>query len=306
MCIKLTYMMKRRLPSLNALRAFEAAARLGRMTAAADELAVTPGAISRQVRQLEAVLGTPLFEGVKNNPQLTAAGATLLPALTAALNQMEAAVREVSADESRTLDVCCFSTFTLKWLIPRLYSFNARHPDIDVRLSSSESADGQAAGLDRDRYDLVITVDSRGSPPSATLLPLFVERLGPVMAPALAAEVNVREAADLAGLSLLHTKTRPAAWREWCEGQGVSFPLETSPEFEHYYFTLEAAVAGLGIAVAPWHLVMDDIHAGRLVAPLGFQESDYQYVARRRGDANPRLDIFCDWLEQQARETPGP
>ncbi|SFU83871.1 DNA-binding transcriptional regulator, LysR family [Polaromonas sp. YR568] len=299
-------MMKRRLPPLNALRAFEAAARLGRMTAAADELAVTPGAISRQVRQLEDLLGTPLFEGAKNKPQLTAAGATLLPALTAALNQMEAAVREVSNGESRTLDVSCFSTFTLKWLIPRLYSFNARHPDIDVRLSSSESADGQAAGLDRDRYDLVITVDGRGSPQSATLLPLFVERLGPVMAPALAAEAHVRKPGDLAGQPLLHTKTRPAAWQAWSEVQGVSFPLEGGPEFEHYYFTLEAAVAGLGIAIAPWHLVMDDIRAGRLVAPLGFEESDYQYVARRRGDANPRLDTFCGWLAQQAREMPVP
>jgi LysR family glycine cleavage system transcriptional activator len=92
--------MKRRLPPLNALRAFEAAARLGRMTAAAEELSVTPGAISRQVRHLEDMLGVPLFEGAKNKPQLTPAGATLLPALTAALNQMEAAVREVSSGEA--------------------------------------------------------------------------------------------------------------------------------------------------------------------------------------------------------------
>ncbi|MGH8805077.1 MAG: LysR substrate-binding domain-containing protein [Polaromonas sp.] len=294
--------MKRCLPPLNALRAFEAAARLGRMTVAAEELSVTPGAISRQVRQLELALGVPLFEGAKNKPQLTAAGASLLPALSAALDQMEAAVREVSGGEAGTLDISCFSTFTVKWLIPRLYDFNALHPGIDIRLSAAE----RTVDMDRDRYDLVITVDERGSEQSATLLPLFAERLGPVMAPALAAQADVRESKDLAGLPLLHTKTRPNAWQMWCESQGSPFPLQGGSEFEHYYFTLEAAVGGLGVCIAPWHLVMDDIRAGRLVAPLGFQESAYQYVARRRAGTHARLDTFCDWLQKQARQTPAP
>lgn len=294
--------MKRRLPPLNALRAFEAAARLGRMTAAAEELSVTPGAISRQVGQLEDVLGVPLFEGAKNKPQLTAAGASLLPALTSALNQMEAAVREVSGGKARTLDVSCFSTFTVKWLIPRLYDFHARHPHIEIRLSAAD----QVAHPDTEHYDLVITVDGQGIPESATVLPLFVERLGPVMAPALAAAAKVREPGDLAGQPLLHTRTRPDAWKTWCESRGCALPVQGGPQFEHYYFTLEAAVAGLGVAIAPWHLVLDDIRAGRLVAPLGFQESAYQYVARRRGEANARLDAFCDWLGQQAREIPVP
>lgn len=295
-------MMKRHLPPLNALRAFEAAARLGRMTAAAEELSVTPGAISRQVRQLEQSLGVPLFEGAKNKPQLTAAGAGLWPALAAALDQMEAAVREVRSSEAGTLDVSCFSTFTVKWLIPRLFDFNARHPDIDVRLSAAE----RVTGVDRDRYDLVITVDGRGSEKSATLLPLFVERLGPVMAPGLANRANVREAIDLARLPLLHTQTRRDAWQMWCESRGLALPIQDGPEFEHYYFTLEAAVAGLGVAIAPWHLVMDDVRAGRLVAPLGFGESAYQYVARRREEADAKLDTFCGWLEQQAHEMPVP
>ena len=124
MCLKLT-LMKRRLPPLNALRSFEAAARLGRMTAAAEELAVTPGAVSRQVRQLEQSLGMRLFEGSKNKPQLTAAARTLLPALSAALDQIEDAVRAASQEGRGTLDVLCFNTFTVKWLIPRLYDFHA-------------------------------------------------------------------------------------------------------------------------------------------------------------------------------------
>jgi LysR family glycine cleavage system transcriptional activator len=294
--------MKRRLPPLNALRAFEAAARLGRMTAAAEELSVTPGAISRQVRQLEQALGVPLFEGAKNKPQLTAAGASLWPALSAALDQMEAAVREVRSGEAGTLDVSCFSTFTVKWLIPRLYDFNALYPGTEIRLSAAE----HAMDLDRDRYDLVITVAERGSEASATLLPLFVERLGPVMAPALAAQADLRKPQDLAGLPLLHTKTRLDAWQVWCESRGAGFPVQGGPVFEHYYFTLEAAVGGLGVCIAPWHLVMDDLRAGRLVAPLGFEESAYQYVARRRAGPHARLDNFCAWLEKQARETPVP
>jgi DNA-binding transcriptional LysR family regulator len=294
--------MTRRLPPLNALRAFEAAARLGRMTAAAEELSVTPGAISRQVRQLEQALGVPLFEGAKNKPQLTAAGASLRPALSAALDQMEAAVREVRSSEAGTLDVSCFSTFTVKWLIPRLYGFNALHPDIEIRLSAAERA-----GVDRDRYDLVITAQDHMSDESAALLPLFAERLGPVLAPALAAGMDLRSPQGLASQPLLHTKTRPNAWQMWCESTGRALPARAGPAFEHYYFTLEAAVGGLGICIAPWHLVIDDIRAGRLVAPLGFQESGYQYVAKRRLDSPDRkLDKFCAWLAAQARDTPLP
>jgi LysR family glycine cleavage system transcriptional activator len=295
--------MRRRLPPLNALRAFEAAARLGRMTAAAEELSVTPGAISRQVRHLEDVLGVPLFEGAKNKPQLTQAGAALLPALTAALDQMEAAVHKVSGAEARTLDVCCYSTFTVKWLIPRLYGFHAQNPGIDIRLSAADDA----AGADTDRYDLAITVEEKGAQQSVTLLPLFVERLGPVMSPELAGRTPISEPNHLAGQPLLHTRTRPDAWDAWRALRGADLAVaDGGPTFEHYYFTLEAAVAGLGIAIAPWHLVMDDIRAGRLIAPLGFDESAYQYVARRRGDADARLDTFCGWLEQQAREMPRP
>ncbi|WP_017876295.1 MULTISPECIES: LysR substrate-binding domain-containing protein [unclassified Janthinobacterium] len=294
--------MKRRLPPLNSLRAFEAAARLGRMTAAAEELAVTPGAISRQVRQLEQVLGVSLFEGSKNQPLLTAAAKTLLPELTAALDRIEAAVRAVSDDAAGTLDVSCFSTFTVKWLIPRLYRFNALHPDIEIRLSAAE----RAGDVDRERYDLVITAADAANGDGDGVLALFDERLGPVLAPSLAARIALLAPADILGQPLLHTRTRLNAWQMWGESLGCAVPVQAGPEFEHYYFTLEAAIGGLGICVAPWHLVIDDIRAGRLVAPLGFQASGYRYVAKRRAQPNRRLDRFCAWLGAQARETPAP
>lgn len=295
--------MTRHLPPLNALRAFEAAARLGRMSAAAEELFVTPGAISRQVGQLEEALGVRLFGGSKNKPQLTASGQALLPALSAALDQIDMAVRAVRQDERATLDVCCFSTFTVKWLIPRLYGFNALHPDIEIRLSAAE----QAGALTGERYDLVITLEPASNAWPEDVLPLFPERLGPVLSPVLAARLDLRQPEDLLGQPLLHTKTRLNAWQMWSQALGERLSAQAGPEFEHYYFTLEAAIGGLGIGVAPWHLVLDDVRAGRLLAPLGFQDSGSWYVAKRRTPSNSlRLNRFCDWLQQQARETPSP
>ena len=304
--------MSHRLPPLSALRAFEAAARLGRMTAAADELSVTPGAISRQVRQLEQHLGVALFDGSKARPTLTPAAHVLQPVLTNAFAHIADAVREVSDPSRGALDVACFSTFTVKWLIPRLFDFQAQHPGIDVRLRTTDAG----AGAGRIHGDLSITAEeATGARDTSKEQPLFPEHLGPVLSPELAQRVALHQPADLADPALaplrLHTRTRRNAWAMWGAAAGATVPLPTpsqaGPEFEHYYFTLEAAVRGLGVAVAPWHLVMDDVQAGRLVAPLGFVASGYDYVVRRRTSGPlPRLDVFCAWLQAQAAATPAP
>lgn len=291
--------MKRRLPSLNALRAFEAAARLGRMTAAAEELSVTPGAISRQVRQLETSLGLQLFEGSKNKPLLTQHGRALLSGLSAAFDQMESTLRTVTEQTQGTLDVCCLGSFSMRWLIPRLYRFNALHPGIEVRLSTSKL---QTQPSD-ERYDVVIDVQAQAvQVPSREL---FAEYLGPVLAPALAATLVLDSAEDLAGLALLRTKTRRNAWTMWCESAGVSALEATGAEFEHYYFSLEAALGGLGVCVTPWHLVAEEVRAGRLLAPFGFQRSGYRYVVRSR-PRHQHAESFCQWLMQQAEQMPLP
>jgi DNA-binding transcriptional LysR family regulator len=289
--------MKRQLPPLHALRAFEAAARLGRMSAAALELSVTPGAISRQVQQLERSLNVKLFEGSKNKPMLTPAAQTLLSALSPALDQMEAAVKAISDANFGTLDVACFSTFMVKWLIPRLFDFNARYSDIEIRLQTTQRADDP----EKERMDLVIAVQDCTSS-MANVLPLFPEQLGPVLSPSLAASLALETPLDLAGKTLLQSKGRLNAWSMWATAMGCSTPQGPGPTLEHYYFALEAAVSGLGIAVAPWHLVADDMLAGRLVAPFGFCTSGLHYVAIRRLQRNPRLDLFCDWLQAQASQ----
>jgi LysR family transcriptional regulator, glycine cleavage system transcriptional activator len=286
--------MKRQLPSLHALRAFEAAARLGRMSAGALELSVTPGAISRQVQQLERSLNVKLFEGSKNKPTLTPTGQTLLLALSPALDQIEAAVKAVSDANCGKLDVACFSTFMVKWLIPRLFDFKARHPEIEIRLQTTQDADEP----DQEKVDLVIAVQQITSN-MHNMLPLFPEQLGPVLAPSLASCIDLKTPLDLEGKPLLKSKGRLNAWSMWSAAMGCPTPQGPGPTFDHYYFAQEAAVGGLGIAVAPWHLVIDDVRAGRLLAPFDFCTSGLHYVAKRRPERNLRLDQFCEWLEAQ-------
>ncbi|NIX76154.1 LysR substrate-binding domain-containing protein [Microvirga terricola] len=296
-------MARRRLPSLNALVAFEASARLGRMTLAADELAVTHGAVSRHVRHLEEVLGIRLFEGPKNALRLTEAGQTLLSHLTTGLDRIEAGVRAVADEEEGALDVSCNGTFSMRWLIPRLYRFQELHPGIEVRLSASYAP----VDFARERYEVAIRSLDHASQPNAPVTVLFAESVGPVLSPALAARLSLKRPKDLARAPLLHTITRRYAWEDWAaraaDWQGAHLP---GTEYEHFYYMLEAATGGLGICIAPWQLVIDDIRAGRLVAPFGFVPSGMDYIAARRPRRNRKAEVFCAWLAQEAERTPTP
>jgi LysR family transcriptional regulator, glycine cleavage system transcriptional activator len=294
--------MKRQLPPLHALRAFEAAARLGRMTAAADELCVTPGAISRQVRLLEEALQCPLFTGPKAKPTLTAAGRSLLPALSAALDQMETAIASVTQQAHRTLDVACLSTFAVKWLIPRLFDFHAQHPHTQVRLCTTDT-DPATPHAPR---DATITVVPPQTAPLAGSTVLFAEHWGPVLTPTLASLLALTDARSALRAPLLHSRTRPDAWAAWCAQHALASPDTAGTTFEHYYFTLQAALGGLGLALAPWHLVQDDVQQGRLVAPWGFDASGWRYEVQPRQPTRPETAAFCQWLQTQAQHAPAP
>lgn len=286
--------MARYLPSLNALRAFEAAGRHGRMTQAAAELKVTHSAISRQIKHLEEVLGVDLFEGPKNALELTDAGRALLPGLVSAFDQIDKAVRLVADTEDGPLDVSCLGTFTMRWLIPRLYCFQSAHAGISVRLTSSDGP----IDLAREGFDVAIRVGSEPWPQKAQITHLFGEQVGPVIAPKLAR----RHPPDFSGIPLLHTRTRREAWADWCARSGFAVGHEPGIEYEHFYFMLEAAMAGLGVCIAPWPLVADDIHAGRLVAPYGFLENGMDYVAIRRMRPHRKSALFCEWLTNESRQ----
>lgn len=285
--------MRRRIPSLNALRAFEAAGRLGRMKLAAGELCVTHGAISKQIQHLEAWLGVVLFDGPKNAPKLTDVGSALLPALTAAFDQLELAISQIADTEEGTLDVSCPGTFTMRWLIPRLHHFNAQYPAIDVRLNSS----GTSSAPIRENVDVALRVGCAPWPQGVEVIPLFNEKFGPVQAPSIHLTPG-----EPWNVSLLHTVSRRSAWSDWSARSGIKASGEGSAEYEHFYFMLEAAIAGLGVSVAPWPLVAEDILAGRLIAPFGFIESGLSYVVLRRRKQNRKAALFCEWLKKAANE----
>jgi LysR family transcriptional regulator, glycine cleavage system transcriptional activator len=294
-------MIRRKALPLNSLRAFEAAARLGRITAAADELAVTHGAVSRQVSQLEAFLGVDLFEGPRSRPVLTPFGASLLLSLTPAFDQIDAVVRTIIDEAGGVLDVACLSTFAMRWLIPRLHRFQHSYPAIDVRLSTDAGLI-HASGR---RYDLEILAIDRTEKVAAGDVLLFVERLGAVVAPSLVSPKKALKIKDLAGIPCLATRTRMNAWPMWLASVGADpTPKRSKPitEFEHYYFTIEAASNGLGICIAPLHLVSNDVRSSRLLAPFGFVESGYRYIVRHRRPENKKSARFCAWLKREAAE----
>jgi LysR family glycine cleavage system transcriptional activator len=294
-------MARRRLPPLKALPAFEEAARLLSFSAAARELNLTHGAISRQMKSLETHLGVRLFRRLNRRIELTDAGAAFLPAARTALDIVEAsAARLAAATRQGPLVVSCLPTFMMRWLIPRLYDFNARHPAIDVRLSASSAP----VDFARDGVDVAIRIGAGPWPEGIEAHAFMNEEIGPVCSPALAKRRKLRRPSDLGQLSLLHTETRADAWSDWlARSKTAGVDAAKGQRFEHFYFLLEGAVAGLGVAVAPRPLVMEDLKLGRLVAPFGFVRSGRQYCllypAELAGLAKVRT--FRSWIDKARR-----
>lgn len=288
--------MKRGTLPLTALRAFEATVRYGQMKLAAEELGVTYGAISRQVRGLEDVLGVRLFDGPRNKLVPTQAALDLQPALQTAFDGIERALDQIVNPARRVLDVSCLSTFSMRWLIPRLFDFQQQHPDIEVRLT----ADDGPVDFARQRHDLAIRVGA-GPWGNAQAITLFEDRVGPVLSPDILKSGTTITWDDLSDLLLLHTKTRRSAWRDWCAARETTL-ASGGQEFEHFYFLLEAATAGLGIAIAPEVLVKDDLKAGRLIAPFGFLPSGQTYVCLHPDQPTKDATVFSAWLSDQAKD----
>jgi DNA-binding transcriptional LysR family regulator len=284
----------RRLPSLNALRFFDSAARQASFTLAAKELCVTHSAVSQQVRQLEDWLGCPLFERRAGGVHLTAAGLGLQRAAQEAFDLLERRCDELKrSSQPAELAVGAPASFLSNWLIPRLEHFEARHPDIRVRLQTA----ADPALLNTQRVDALILA-GRAWPREWAVTPLFPETIGPVCAPARGG--RIRRPADVLDAPLLHTTSRPDAWKDWAAQQGIPLaPQRPGREFDHLGHMLEAAAAGLGIAIAPAVLVEADLHRGRLAAPLGFVESGAAFSLCMRKDAaraDAALERLRGWL----------
>lgn len=290
----------RQLPSLNALRAFEAAARLRSVSLAAAELHVTHGAVSRQLRALEEEIGIPLIERDGRGIRPTAAGNRLLDASSAAFSQLQdcvAALRQPGRAQALVLG--CSGSVLARWVIPRLQSLQQDLPTLTLHLSAQDGDfTPRLEGL-----DTALILGQAPWPEGWNVQELAAERIGPVFSPVMHGASALAEASPEALLhhSLLHTRSRPQAWPTWAAAARLDpAALHYGTGFEHLYYLLEAAVAGIGIAIAPEPLVADDLASGRLVAPWGFHDTDgcWALCSARHND-DPRLSLLAQWLRQQ-------
>ena len=289
--------MQRDLPPLNALRAFEAVARLDSVSRAAEELHVTHGAVSRQLRVLEQALVAPLFVRAGRGLALTAAGRRLHAAAEDALRPLRSAWAELRrGPEQAPLVLGCPGSLLARWMIPRLDRLAQECPGLQLHLSARETApDAQLSGL-----DAALMIAAPPWPADWQVHALATERIGPVLGPRWPGAETLLQAPPqkLAVHALLHTASRPQAWRAWATRVGVNpDTLRMGTGFDHLHYLLEAAIAGLGIAIAPEQLVAEDLASGRLIAPWGFVDTDAQWVlcaSRRRDDA--RIARLAAWL----------
>jgi LysR family glycine cleavage system transcriptional activator/LysR family transcriptional regulator of beta-lactamase len=287
----------RRLPSLNGLRAFEAAARLGSFAAGGDELNVTQAAVSRMVRTLESRLGFPVFARHANRLTLTPQGKALLPGLTTAFDGIATLVAQVATmSTGPVLIVGVGPSFAMRWLIPRLAAFQAAQPDVEVRIAT-----GGSTQPIRDDWTCGIVLGD-GRWPGYETEALFSADLFPVCGPALAAQL--RTPSDLRRHALLQVAHAPGDWPLWLRAAGVMWrPEKRSPRFDTYALALQAAVDGLGVAMALRPYVADDLAAGRLVAPFRrtVPAGKAWYLLWRPGRRDdPALAVFRAWLRTQS------
>jgi LysR family transcriptional regulator, glycine cleavage system transcriptional activator len=290
----------RPLPSLTALRAFEAAGHHGSFRRAAEALHVTESAISHQIRQLEAELKVALFVRERGATRLTPEGEALLPGLRAGFAELARAVAALDQRRGHLLNISMLSTFAMRWFIPRLARFQALNPDIEVRISTSvDPVDFSRSGI-----DCAIRFGAGTWPDLAADL-LFSERLTPVCSPMLASAPRpLAEPRDLAHHTLLHARLRPDDWRIWLHAAGVAdCDPDAGPVFETRNFAIAAAVQGLGIAVVEPALAADECATGRLIEPFPQRTPHgggaYYLVCPRATADAPRIAALRRWLIEE-------
>lgn len=296
--------MDQRLPSLNALRAFEAAARHLSLTKAAQELHVTPAAVSHQVKALEADLGVCLMRRTKGAFVLTEVAQEALPLLSGSFEQMAEAVRRLRADQAqRFLTISVSPTFAATWLVRRLGAFNAAYPEIDVRLQTTD----KIVDFVQDDVDVAIRFGS-GRYPGIEAIRLFEESIFPVCGPALLDRgPPLKQPADLARHTLLHvewnwsmTRGEPLDWQMWLRAAGVEDVSDLrGPRFSHSNMALQAAIEGQGVALGSKALAGDELAAGRLVRLFDVAlavDFAYYLVYPEASATLPKIADFRQWM----------
>ncbi len=287
------------LPPLNALRVFQVAARHLSFSRAAVELNVTHGAVSRQVRSLEAFLGVTLFERQVRKVSLTAEGQQLYAETSPALEQIGNAAHALMArTPARVVRINVRPSFTVRWLIPRLPDFVARHPGIEPQLITTTQPPERAT----EAFDIAIRRGVAGWPQAVKVQPFLEDELIVVAAPSLLKTRPITSARSLGAHVLLACKTRKQDWDDWKMHIGLPrLKPARRLQFDHLHFVLQAAVDGLGFALTPTSLLGTDVAQGRLVCPLPDLRMPLPsvYYGRAPG-AGREAHLFIDWLNRQA------
>jgi LysR family glycine cleavage system transcriptional activator len=294
--------MRKPLPPLNSLRSFEAVARQLSFSKAAQELYVTPGAVSQQIRGLEELLGAKLFDRTRRWVALTDTGARMLPDVQAGLDSLSRACSSRAAPVAEpTLTISVAPSFASKWLLPRLSGFYDSHPDIDLRISATVGL----ADFKRDKVDLAIRL-GHGRYPGLHAEPLFNEALTPLCSPdLLKSKGRLKTPDDLRRHRLIHDVSIPgggdcAAWDRWLALAGAKQVFaKRGAKFSLAELAMQAAIDGVGVVLGRVVLAERDLAAGRLVRPFKIVlPLDVSYFLVRSNATAPRPEILCfrNWL----------
>jgi LysR family glycine cleavage system transcriptional activator len=290
----------RRLPPLNSLKAFEAAARLGSVVRAAEELCVSHGAVSKQLLNLERWLKVGLFDRSSGKMVLTQAGRHLLEEVKLALDRIADAIAQLAPDgDEKVLVVSAPPTMTLRWLVPRLTSFIRQHPGIHIQLNNRRDREtALPAGVD-------VAIRRGHTPhPQLSAVTFMNEAVTPVCAPGLL-RAKPKTPLQLTEHPWLTADMRPADWRHWLAFAGEpDLQPAASLSFDHTYLALEAALDGLGVAMGPRYLIQDDVAAGRLQVMyphLLAPSSPYVFVHDIRRAGDPAIAALQAWLQAEGQ-----
>ncbi|MEP1792981.1 transcriptional regulator GcvA [Parasphingorhabdus sp.] len=294
-----------RLPPLTALRAFDAAARHMSFAKAAEELNVTPAALSFQIKSLEQHLGAPLFHRLNRAVELTSAGEALSQGAAEGFQTLATAWRAAQrTQDTQTLTITAGPAFTAKWLAPRLYDFAQAHPEIELRFAASL----QRMDLSRDNVDVAIRFGNT-STPELYSLPLADEWIVPVMTPTLAAAYPTVESLQKAPIIFddsISFLSPPIGWPQWFEAMNAPFTPTQGPRFSQADHALDAALAGVGIVLGRRALVIKDLAEGRLVAPFPTAlttSAGFSFLCLKGMENRPQIAIFRDWILAEIEKT---
>lgn len=282
---------------ISAIRAFEAAARTGSFRDAANELHLTPSAVSHAIRKLEGTLRTVLFERSARSVRLTPAGENLMRHTGAAFDQLRRGLEEVAARGPQLVRVHSAPSFAAQWLAPRLAQFLAAYPKLEVRLA----ANTDYARFSNDDFDIDIVY----GPPRAEgveIVPLPEETVTPLCSPSLAK--SIRKAADLLDQTLIRSDVKRVQWHQWFTANGLEAPALHGMRFDRSFLAIATAAEGLGVALESTLLAERELASGRLVAPLVGRANDIRYVGHRliyprASRQRSAVRALADWLMAQ-------